>query len=191
MLMKLHQPEQTVGTNLRVCQEITMSIRRGVRTRACRVEAPSTRGVRTEAVRRHECRRGTQECVRHILFPLLNICIIVGRPPGPQPMASSACSRLDRTDLPGKERVQGDPRGPGGPPHNVVHNVEAPSTRGVRSARHAGVRTPFADKPYAHAKESWPLSAGPGRSPTQTRENSREYDRLGGLFFRYTRKWER
>jgi hypothetical protein len=34
-------------------------------TRACRVDTPSTRCVRTEAVRRHERRRGTHECVRH------------------------------------------------------------------------------------------------------------------------------
>ena len=36
-----------------------------------------------------------------------------GGPPGPQPTPSSACSRLDETDLMGEQRVQGDPRGPG------------------------------------------------------------------------------
>src|SRR5260370_3110946 len=36
-----------------------------------------------------------------------------GGPPGPRPTTSSACSGLDETDLLGKERVQGDPRGPG------------------------------------------------------------------------------
>src|SRR5205807_531478 len=36
-----------------------------------------------------------------------------GGPPGPRPTPASACSIMD------KERVPGDPRGPGGPPQNL------------------------------------------------------------------------
>src|SRR5258708_34863567 len=36
-----------------------------------------------------------------------------GGPPGPRPTPASACSIM------GKDRVQADPRGPGGPPHNL------------------------------------------------------------------------
>jgi len=38
---------------------------RGARTRACRVETLLDTW-RTENRRRHECRRGTHECVRHV-----------------------------------------------------------------------------------------------------------------------------
>jgi len=44
--------------------------------------------------------------------------LIVGRPPGPQPTPPSACCRVYEADFSGEKRVQGDPRGPGGPPHN-------------------------------------------------------------------------
>jgi len=42
-----------------------------------------------------------------------------GRPPGLLPTPPSAYSQLDETDRLDKERVRGDPRGPGGPPHNL------------------------------------------------------------------------
>jgi glycosyltransferase involved in cell wall biosynthesis len=40
-----------------------------------------------------------------------------GGPPGPRPAPSPACPGLDEIDLRRERRVQGDPRGPGGPPH--------------------------------------------------------------------------
>jgi len=45
--------------------------------------------------------------------------ILWGGPPGPQPAPRPACRRPDPVDFVGQERVQGDPRGPGGPPHNL------------------------------------------------------------------------
>src|SRR5216683_2874670 len=42
-----------------------------------------------------------------------------GGPPGPRPTPSSALARWHHPDSIGEERVQGDPRGPGGPPHNL------------------------------------------------------------------------
>src|ERR1035437_2211157 len=44
--------------------------------------------------------------------------LIVGGPPGPQPTPPSARRSVDDADFIGEKRVQGDPRGPGGPPHN-------------------------------------------------------------------------
>src|SRR5665811_1400143 len=44
--------------------------------------------------------------------------LIVGRTPGPQPTPPSARRSVDDSDFIGEKRVQGDPRGPGGPPHN-------------------------------------------------------------------------
>src|ERR1035438_2007151 len=40
-----------------------------------------------------------------------------GGPPGPRPTPPSACGVIQEPDAPSEERVQGDPRGPGGPPH--------------------------------------------------------------------------
>jgi hypothetical protein len=40
--------------------------RRGARTRACCVETLLDTCSRREAGRRHECRRGTHECVRYV-----------------------------------------------------------------------------------------------------------------------------
>ena len=42
-----------------------------------------------------------------------------GGPPGPQPAPWPACPRWQAVDSSGEERVQGDPRGPGGPPHHL------------------------------------------------------------------------
>jgi hypothetical protein len=44
----------------------------------------------------------------------------VGQTPGPRPTAPSAFLHVDAPDLIGEERVRGDPRGPGGPPHNYA-----------------------------------------------------------------------
>src|ERR1035437_4210775 len=44
--------------------------------------------------------------------------LIVGRTPGQQPTPPSARRSVDDADFIGEKRVQGDPRGPGGPPHN-------------------------------------------------------------------------
>src|ERR1019366_9517632 len=44
--------------------------------------------------------------------------LIGGRTPGPQPTPPSARRSVDDADFIGEKRVQGDPRGPGGPPHN-------------------------------------------------------------------------
>ena len=44
---------------------------RGARTHACRVETPLDASLFRDAGRRHECRRGTHECVRHLCLPLL------------------------------------------------------------------------------------------------------------------------
>jgi hypothetical protein len=54
-----------------------------------------------------------------------------GGPPGPQPAPWPACRRPDPVDFVGEERVQGDPRGPGGPPHNLRR-----SRRYAKSMRH-------------------------------------------------------
>jgi hypothetical protein len=43
-----------------------------------------------------------------------------GGPPGPQPTPSSACRVLKEADSVGEERVQGDPRRPGGLPHDCI-----------------------------------------------------------------------
>jgi hypothetical protein len=48
----------------------------------------------------------------------LRLVELWGGPPGPQPAPWPACPKPD--DLVSEERVQGDPRGPGGPPHNAV-----------------------------------------------------------------------
>ena len=51
------------------CQETTISNPgegRGARTRACRVETLLDTCWRAGNRRRHECRRGTHECVRHV-----------------------------------------------------------------------------------------------------------------------------
>jgi protein ImuB len=44
-----------------------------------------------------------------------------GGPPGPRPAPWPACREWQALDCSAKERVQGDPRGPGGPPHNLLH----------------------------------------------------------------------
>src|SRR5665811_727802 len=73
--------------------------------------------------------------------------LIVGRTPGPQPTPPSARRSVDDADFIGEKRVQGDPRGPGGPPHNFG---------GIRS---------FGKKYVAHAL----LRAAPALLPTPTR----------------------
>src|ERR1035438_2693350 len=51
-------------------------------------------------------------------FPkIAQFAFLVGRSPGPQPTPSSACRVLREADSVGEERVQGDPRRPGGLPH--------------------------------------------------------------------------
>src|ERR1035437_3405493 len=44
--------------------------------------------------------------------------IVEPPPPGPQPTPPSASRSVDDADFIGEKRVQGDPRGPRGPPHN-------------------------------------------------------------------------
>ena len=43
----------------------------------------------------------------------------------------SACSRVDEHGLIGEERVRGDPRGPGGPPHRNIDAVTGVELRPV------------------------------------------------------------
>jgi hypothetical protein len=51
-------------------------------------------------------------------FPkIAQFAFLVGRSPGPQPPPSSACRVLKEADSVSEERVQGDPRRPGGLPH--------------------------------------------------------------------------
>src|ERR1035437_8608151 len=51
--------------------------------------------------------------------------ILWGGPPGPQPTPPSACRPMDEADFIGERRVHGDPRGPGGPPHDFCRMVTA------------------------------------------------------------------
>src|SRR5258708_30246822 len=46
-----------------------------------------------------------------------------GGPPGPRPTPSSACSVREEPDLVDKRVGPGDPRGPGGPPHDLCADV--------------------------------------------------------------------
>ena len=57
-----------------------------------------------------------------------------GGPPGPQPTSSSACWDLEKADFAGEERVQGDPRRPGGLPHDCIWIPTLGKLSGMRMA---------------------------------------------------------
>src|SRR5258708_35937118 len=76
-------------------------------------------------------------------------------PPGPRPRPTSAFSGWDEIDLLGKERVQGDPRGPGGPPHNLCRIPVSEKVCGITHPRMS--RTP----PEASPLPSLLLLSGP------------------------------
>src|SRR5450759_2978151 len=57
--------------------------------------------------------------------------LIVGRTPGPQPTPPSARRSVDDADFIGEKRVQGDPRGPGGLPHNFRSIADSGKTSGI------------------------------------------------------------
>src|SRR5439155_21889602 len=60
----------------------------------------------------------------------------VGRTPGPRPAPWPACPLWMRLILLAKSGVQGDPRGPGGPPHNFCGILRTGKTSGVRLKPH-------------------------------------------------------
>jgi hypothetical protein len=63
----------------------------------------------------------TGQC--HLIFTPSNIGHSWwGGPPGPQPGPWPACRERQALDSSGEERVQGDPRGPRGPPHHPIQN---------------------------------------------------------------------
>src|SRR3989442_404885 len=59
-------------------------------------------------------------------------CKIVGRPPRSAAGPLAGLPVVDETDPVGEERVQGDPRGPGGPPHNFCGILRTGKTSGIR-----------------------------------------------------------
>ena len=54
---------------------------------------------------------------------------VVGRTPWSAADAPVGLSQLVENDLLGKERVRGDPRGPGGPPHNLCRILSFEKTK--------------------------------------------------------------
>src|SRR5206468_9525625 len=57
---------------------------------------------------------------------------VVGRAPRSAAGPLAGLPDVDETDAVGEERVPGDPRGPGGPPHNFCGILRTGKTSGIR-----------------------------------------------------------
>src|ERR1035437_2000236 len=82
---------------------------------------------------------------------------IVGRTPGPQPTPPSARRSVDDADFIGEKRVQGDPHGPGGPPHNFG---------GIRSFGKKYAALPGSGSAASCPRRSTPPAARPPKRST-------------------------
>jgi len=97
------------------------------------------RNVHGAATCRDESRHGRHECPMPLSFHTVeHRHTWWGGPPGLQPAPWPACREWQALDSSGKERVQGDPRGPGGPPHHLfrIQHLRKLSGIGHECPRH-------------------------------------------------------
>src|ERR1039457_6249333 len=77
-------------------------------------------GLTDEAAGVGKSAHGTQECAMPLSFPTTeHLRRLWGRPPGLQPAPRPAFRGWQALDSSSEQRVQGDPRRPGGLPHQL------------------------------------------------------------------------